>query len=329
MPKVSVVLAVYNGEAYIEEAVRSVFGQTFTDFEFIVINDGSTDGTSAILDSFNDPRLKVYHNPSNIRLIASLNKGLELATGDYIARMDADDCCHPERLAQQVNFLDQNPEVVLVGSNYNAFGDQSFLSSLWNQDEELRVALMFENPFAHPSTMFRRRILVEQRLQYRKEDLHAEDWGLWIELLKYGKGANLAAALLNYRISSGSISVTNRDSFVNRYKQMFEKNLGQLYGEVPDHYFELHYQLATGFYRNSDIRDLYNYITTVEKALIDRGYVPTSVRTYLNSKKRRLSFTICNKSTWRGLKFARRSGVLDYAFMRYASLKLIRRAFGR
>src|SRR3712207_3671984 len=110
-PKVTVLMAVYNGEAYLREAVDRILGQTFTDLEFLVVSDGSTDGSAEILRSYADPRLRVVENERNLKLIASLNRGLELARGEYVARMDADDVSLPDRLAKQVAYLEARPEV--------------------------------------------------------------------------------------------------------------------------------------------------------------------------------------------------------------------------
>jgi len=115
-PKISVIMSVYNGEKYLREAIESILNQTFRDFEFIIINDGSTDKTSEILSSYNDPRIVIINNKRNIGLTKSLNKGLKMVKGEYIARQDADDVSLPERLERMVNFLDMNRDVGLLGS---------------------------------------------------------------------------------------------------------------------------------------------------------------------------------------------------------------------
>src|SRR4051794_29608800 len=118
MPKVTVLLAVYNGERYLREAIDSILGQTFQDFEFLIINDGSTDSTREIILSYHDPRIRLVDNEDNIGQTRSLNRGLALAAGQFVARQDADDISEPERLASQVAFLEIHPEVVLLGTWY-------------------------------------------------------------------------------------------------------------------------------------------------------------------------------------------------------------------
>lgn len=122
-PKISVVMSVYNGERYLGEAVESIFNQTFSDFEFIIINDGSTDRTPEILTEIDDPRAKVINQP-NRGLTASLNRAIRLAKGEYIARMDADDISEPTRLERQVEVLDRDPDVVLVACWYEVIDEK-------------------------------------------------------------------------------------------------------------------------------------------------------------------------------------------------------------
>ncbi len=127
MPKISVVLPVYNSEKYIAEAVQSILDQTFTDFELLIINDASTDGTLQILESFKDDRLKIINNPTNLKVVKSLNKGLELAQGEFIARMDADDIAYPQRFEKQIAYFKKYPQVDVCGTWVQAFGDDNFI----------------------------------------------------------------------------------------------------------------------------------------------------------------------------------------------------------
>jgi glycosyltransferase involved in cell wall biosynthesis len=115
-PKVTVLIAVYNGERFLREALDSVLAQTFTDFELLVVNDGSTDETVTILESYSDQRIRVITNRRNIRVVGSLRRGLNYARGEYIARIDAEDIALPERLEKQVRYLDFHPEVGMVSS---------------------------------------------------------------------------------------------------------------------------------------------------------------------------------------------------------------------
>ena len=121
-PKVTVLMSVYNGERFLREAVECILNQTFRDFEFLIINDGSTDGTRDIILSYKDSRIRLVNNKDNVGLTKSLNKGLAMSSGELVARQDSDDISSLHRLAQQVNFLDSHPEVVAIGSQIKAIG---------------------------------------------------------------------------------------------------------------------------------------------------------------------------------------------------------------
>ncbi len=138
-PKVTVLLPVYNGARFLRQAIDSVLSQTWKDFELLVVNDGSTDGTAAILESYSDPRIRILSNVQNIGLTLSLNKGLQSARGEYIARIDADDIALPIRLEKQVSYLDQHPEVGLVATGVKVI------------DERGHVTGSYQAPFEHRS----------------------------------------------------------------------------------------------------------------------------------------------------------------------------------
>lgn len=208
-PKVSVVMSVYNGEKYLWEAVDSILNQTFTNFEFIIINDGSTDGTYAILESYDDSRIVSVHNPENSGLTPSLNKGLALAQGEYVARMDADDVAMPHRFEEQVVFLEKHPEIGILGSSCQMIDTNDQEQELYQvptSDLQIRWTSLLKNPFAHPTVMIRRDVLTQNGLHYDEAFQTAQDYDLWIRLLKHTRGANLSEPLIRYRLCYG---VTN------------------------------------------------------------------------------------------------------------------------
>jgi glycosyltransferase involved in cell wall biosynthesis len=203
-------MCVYNGQEFLTEAVQSVLSQTFTSFEFIVVNDGSTDGSAAILLSFNDPRIRIIENVRNLGLIRSLNIGLEAARGELIARMDADDICVPERFAKQVDFLDRDPDIGLCGTWLQIIGeDQRYTFPLTH--EEIKVALLEYNPIAHPSIMFRSRVIKEAGLTYDIDFPGAEDYELWTRAIFLTKFANIPEPLLFYRKHSQQVTQNKKD----------------------------------------------------------------------------------------------------------------------
>lgn len=210
IPRVSVVLSVYNDAAFVGEAVRSILAQAFTGFELIVIDDGSTDGSASIVESFADPRIRLFRQP-NAGLAASLNRGIAEARGAYIARHDSDDISEPERFGRQVELLDARPDVVLAGTNATVLeetGERVTATTLPTEDAPIRLSLRTgANPFVHGSVMFRREAVVGAGL-YRPAFRQAQDRDLWLRMAERGKLANLPDALYCWRMRRGGVGAS-------------------------------------------------------------------------------------------------------------------------
>lgn len=206
-------MAVYNGAKYLHGTMDSILNQSFTDFEYIIINDGSTDETTHIVNAFTDHRLVILQNQANQGLAYSLNRGIEIAQGRYIARIDADDLARPARLEKQVDFLRAHPEIGIVGTGGiilddagQKIGEKHFPGS----DLEIRWTSLLTNPFLHPTVMFRHDVLRQHHLQYDPGLRATQDYDLWTRLLIYTQGANLPEALTGYRQSEASITAQSR-----------------------------------------------------------------------------------------------------------------------
>ncbi|MEN6414182.1 MAG: glycosyltransferase family 2 protein [Veillonellales bacterium] len=206
-PKVSVIMPVYNAQDYLREAIDSILSQTFIDFEFIIIDDGSTDNSLPIIKSYADPRIRLIRNETNLKLITSLNKGMNLAHGKYIARMDADDISLPDRLAKQVDFMDQHPDIAVCGTWVELFGKPCEQTS-WHFTDNPAIAkciLLFGCCLAHPSAMIRRTVL-ESGFCYSYSYPHAEDYGLWVQIARNHNIASIPQVLFKYRLSDSQKS---------------------------------------------------------------------------------------------------------------------------
>lgn len=207
-PAVSTIMAVYNGSLYLEEAVRSVLRQTYQDFEFIVIDDASTDNTGEILRSIGDVRMRVVTNAERLGLTKSLNVGIGLAKGRYLARMDADDLSLPHRFEQQVRFLDRNPEHAVVGSSYyqiDGTGRRTALITVPTEDCSLREGLKNQNWFGHGSVMMRRD-MIGRLGGYDERFKFAQDYDLWLRVAEKHKVANIEEPLYCWRSTDSCIS---------------------------------------------------------------------------------------------------------------------------
>ena len=203
-PAVSVVLPLYNAAAFLREAIDSVLAQTFTDFELIIINDGSTDSSERIVRSYADPRIRFLHHDRNRGLVAVLNEGIERAKGRYIARMDADDIMLPGRLSKQEAFLKEHPEIDLVAAHVELMNVDGETTGVWDTDravvseDEIRAMMPRTNCIAHPTVLFRSSSLGS--LRYDPRMTEGEDWELWLRMLSRGlRIAKIPEVLLRYR----------------------------------------------------------------------------------------------------------------------------------
>lgn len=207
--KVTVLMSVYNGEKYLCEAIDSILAQTFSDFEFLIIDDASTDNTKKILSDYSDERIRVFENQENLGLTKSLNVGLALSSGDYIARMDADDISMPKRVETQVKFLERNPDIAAVGTgSYDIDFEGNILA------EKIPVAypgysdLLTVNQFVHGSLLFRKNVLIKEG-GYSEEFRYCQDYELMLKLSKKYRLANIQTPLYKLRYHDSSICSVN------------------------------------------------------------------------------------------------------------------------
>jgi GT2 family glycosyltransferase len=210
-PKISVVMSVHNGSKYLKDAVESILNQTFQDFEFIIVNDASTDDTEEILKQFDDSRIKIIKNPENLGLTKSLNIGIKAAKGEYIARMDADDISLPHRFEIQVNFLENNPDYALVGSkfyNIDESGNTKSLIDVPLDNLSIHETLKKNNCFAHGSIIMKKDAFLTVG-GYNEQFKFAQDYDLWLRLAEAYKVANIEEPLYQCRYSEDTISAQN------------------------------------------------------------------------------------------------------------------------
>lgn len=228
MPKISVIMPVYNGERYLKEAIESILNQTFSDFEFIIINDCSSDKTEEIIKSYTDERIVYVKNEKNMGVAATLNKGLAKAKGEYIARMDADDISLPERFKTQVDFMDKNADIGLCGSWIEFFGGKSGIARLTTDNKQAKTDLIFSSCIAHPSVMMRKAVIEKYTLKYETEFEQMEDYALWYNFAKYTGVVSLPVVLLKYRCHSSQVTQNYTEEFEEKHKNFKRKILNDL-----------------------------------------------------------------------------------------------------
>jgi glycosyltransferase involved in cell wall biosynthesis len=206
MPHISVLMPVYNGERYLREAIESVLKQTFQDFEFLIINDGSQDDSDMIIQSFHDKRIRYLINEKNLGLPKTLNKGLAAAQSPFIARFDCDDIMHPERLEKQCRFMKENPDVGVCGSAVQLIGK----NQQWDfpeDDDQIQPTLLFECCIMHPSVIMRSSILHRYDIKYDEDIVpYGEDYDMWVRIAQHTALHNLKTPLLNLRHHEGQMT---------------------------------------------------------------------------------------------------------------------------
>ena len=234
----------YNAEKYIGEAIESIVNQTFTEFEFIIIDDCSTDGTWEIIQEYakKDERIRAYRNESNLKLSLTLNKGIDLCNSKYIARMDADDFSYPNRLEKQFNFMEANPEIGISGGAMNVC-DQSLNIKATREynltDSEIRKNIFKYSPFCHPLVIIRKEVF-DTVGKYDTNFNPAEDYELWFRIGRNYKFGNLPDYLIKYRVVEKSMTTGSTKKMElqtinvrNKYSKMYRMSLfDELYNTI-------------------------------------------------------------------------------------------------
>jgi len=230
---ISIIMPIYNCALYLRDSISSIINQTFPHFEFIIVNDGSTDASLSVIQNFDDERILLLDRVRTGQ-VSSLNSGLEIAHGEYIAIMHGDDIATPQRLAEQLRRLSAHEDVGIVGSACHLIDSRGMKLGMRvypETDLEIRWAGLFDSPFAHPSIMFRRKLLCHSDLRYSDKYLAAEDYDLWMRMLKVTKAINIRDPLINYRVYDESVSGKNKETQLNNRDAIGLQTILDLYPE--------------------------------------------------------------------------------------------------
>lgn len=213
MPKISVLMSVYNEPVdWMRQAIESILNQTYKDFEFIIVNDNPERvENQLVLNEYRDKdsRISVLCNDQNIGLTKSLNKGLRIAKGKYIARMDADDISLPKRFQMQFDYMEEHPEIIVLGTNIMYIGNRVPFKgndSIKFTDSSIKAQMLLVNCIAHSSVFIRKKVLTDNSIEYDEGYRQSQDYRMWELLRSYGKFAVLPARLLRYRVSEQQIT---------------------------------------------------------------------------------------------------------------------------
>ncbi len=249
-PLVSVLIGTYNPRReHFMEAIKSMTQQTYRNLEIIVVNDGSTVNVLEMIQELNDDRIILINNSDNKGLTKCLNQGLACCKGDFIARMDDDDICEPDRIERQLEQFLLHPTVNVLGCDVRVFGDSNRISHyiLKNTREEQQVDLFFRNAsIAHPSAMLRKSFLDTYGILYNEEYLKAQDYALWVDCVQYTKIDCLGEVLFNYRTHCGQVSSKSRPTQISTQNRIRAAQLNRLGMSPTDEEVKLHIGLCDG-----------------------------------------------------------------------------------
>ena len=271
---ISVLMPVYNADKYLSEAIESILNQTHSNLELIISYDESSDGSLKIIREYEkkDKRIIISYGKKR-GLIKSLNDGLIISKGEYIARMDADDISLPRRLEKQLKYMRENPEIGVCGSWVEMFGNvkKKYIWKLQENNKLLKARLLFSVPFAHPSVMINSNLIKKYDLKYNSIFETVEDYKLWLDISKYTKFANIPEVLIKYRYLKNSLSRIADKDFEKRYlatKKVFSEVLQKMNIKNSEKENILHF--TVGF--NDRIENTYinlNYLNIYLNKLIN------------------------------------------------------------
>ncbi len=199
-------MPVYNGSKYLDDAIKSILNQTFQNLEFVIIDDGSTDDSLNIIKSYNDNRIRLIENKENQGQSKTLNKGINLARGTYIARVDQDDISRSDRLEKQLEFMEKNSDIDVCGSWVELMGKQSDVLNLETRSEEIKISLLTNQNLAHPAVVIRKSTLIKHNLNYDPKFIIANDYDLWVRMFEYCSFANIPEPLVKHRVHHDQFS---------------------------------------------------------------------------------------------------------------------------
>ena len=248
--KITVLMPVYNGEKYLQESIDSILNQSYSAFEFLIIDDGSNDNTVGIIEEYQDERICLVQNEHNLGIAATLNKGITMSRCEYIARMDSDDVAHVNRLSEQLRFMDDNPDVAVCGSLMDSVDNPQIIYD-FPCGEIVDFHLLYGPPVAHPSAMIRKSVLVQNGFFYDETIKYAQDYDLWSRVSKAARITNIPQVLMSYRTHSGQVSQCNieeQNFYANSVRRMELSFLGIF---VTDSDLAMHVQ----FFRCSTINN--------------------------------------------------------------------------
>ena len=273
----SIIMPAYNAEKFISQAIQSILDQTYNNFELIIINDGSTDKTKNIIESFDDKRIRYFENERNEGIVFSRNKGLKLAQGEYIGMLDADDIAYSKKFEEQITFLEQNKDFGMLGSWANFIDEEGVgLPGNWKlkaPPEMIPAIMLFKNYFLQSAVVYRKQCI--NQYSFREGFDILEDYLVWMEIIRKHKVWNLQKYLIKYRVHSGGVTKMHQEERLEKEKKVFRLQLMELGIDATEQEIELHLLIR-------DDKPITNIATlkSIEKWLLKINEQNKSTKTY-------------------------------------------------
>jgi glycosyltransferase involved in cell wall biosynthesis len=307
-PLISVIMPVYNAEKHLPESITSILNQSVTNFEFLIFNDGSTDNSLKIIKSFNDTRIRVFHSEINQGYLVHLNHGLEIASGNYIARMDADDISLTDRFKKQLTYFDQHPEVDICGSWVEVFGTSPYIFKYPLFHDDIKVSLLFALGLGHPVVMAKKSFFDNNH--YDQDYYPAEDYALWVSAIDSHIFANIPEVLLQYRLHENQISIVRNEVQSNDTNRLVRTMLNRVGCDFTQEEEILFFSLAN--LEPVDINEAEQVLVKIIESNNHSNYFnQKALRSYVGRKY----WEIANGSTLNGkktLQYFFKSPLLNY-----------------
>lgn len=260
--RITVLMPVYNGAKYLKETIDNVLSQTFRDFVFLIINDGSTDETELVIQSYSDDRIKYLKNEANLGLVKTLNKGIDMVETEFLARMDADDLWVETKLEKQIEVLDRRPEIGICGTSIRKFGTYEADFIFPQNNEELKVGFLFYCCMSHPSVVFRMSFLKNTGLRYRPDYFPAEDYKMWVDALSSTQIYNIPEILVFYRQHDSQITQDSNKNQVDKSNVIRAELLNIISGSFSD--------MEVAFHLSHFIKGDFTYGFNASKQWVDK-----------------------------------------------------------
>jgi glycosyltransferase involved in cell wall biosynthesis len=263
MVEVTVLMPNYNNERFLKEAIDSILNQTFTNFIFLIIDDGSTDGSIEIIKSYTDKRIVLIEKKKNTGIVDTLNIGLQHVKTKYHIRMDGDDISAPNRIEVLYDFMERNPHVGVCGSNMHCFGTSEYFTNYSLNQDKIKARLIYIGGVSHAGSIYKTGVFKNNSIYYSNDHPYMEDYDLFLKLKTHTEFANVKDILYHYRLLEHNSTVKNRDTLLQRYQEIYKLVLKELNIELTDKNIQLHLEFFLGNLITFKIRDYKNWMETI------------------------------------------------------------------